>query len=385
MYKIFLMLTFILISDGPFFSCSSKKPELPKTSGSSLGDWHIWNQKLREFKPVIGTYGGQLVVSSFGGDAKTFNPITAAEVSSSEILQFVFEGLTCQDMNTLDAIPGLAESWTVSQDKMTYDFNLRKDAFWSDGAPVTPEDVVFTLEVVYDKKNISQIRDILLINGRRIIATKTGPHSVRMQLPFRFAPFLKMISGLGLPIIPKHKLEGAHKAGKFASTWEVNTKVSEIIGTGPFFIESYEPSQKLVLRRNQRYWKKDAAGNPLPYLDGIVFQYVKDQSAELLKFQNGETDYFEMRSEDYPILKPMEKDRNYTVYNLGPYFREVHMLFNQNPGINPETKKPFVTPYKVKWFRNKRFRQAVAYCIDKQEMINIVQNGLARDIISTLM
>jgi peptide/nickel transport system substrate-binding protein len=379
MYKPLLMTALALAVGMSFFSCSPKKQEPRADSGSSLGDWREWSRKAKEFKPAIGTYGGQLAVSSFGSDAKTFNPITAAEVPSSEILQFVFEGLTGQDIATLDAVPGLAESWTVSEDKLTYDFNLRKEIFWADGMPVTPEDVVFTMEVVYDKKNISSLRDVLLINGKEITATKTGPHSVRMQLPFRFAPFLRMISGLGLPIIPKHKLEEAQKAGKFASTWEVNTKVSDIVGCGPFFIESYEPSQKIILRRNPRYWKKDAAGNSLPYLDRIVFQYVKEQSAELLKFQNGETDFLgEMRSEDYPVLKPSEKAGNFVIYNLGPRMLEAHVMFNQNPGMSPETKKPLVSPFKVKWFRNKRFRQAVAYCIDKQEMINIVHNGLAQ-------
>jgi len=359
-------------------SCSAKKPEQQKNAKSGLGDWHEWSRKLKEFKPTIGTKGGQLVVSSFGGDVKTFNPITAAEVSSSEILQFVFEGLTGQDMNTLDAVPGLAQSWSVSEDKLTYDFNLRSDIFWSDGEPVTPEDVIFTLDVVYDKKNTSQLRDILLVNGKPITAVKTGPRSVRLRLPCRFAPFLKMISGLGLPIIPKHKLEVAQKSGILASTWEVNAKVADIVGTGPFFIETYEPSQKIVLRRNPHYWKKDAAGNALPYLDKIVFQYVKDQSAEVLKFQNNESDYLEMRSEDYPTLKPQENAQHFTIYNLGPHMLEAHMLFNQNPSMNPQTHKPLIAPHKLKWFRSSRFRQAVAYCFDKKEMINIVHNGLAQ-------
>lgn len=374
----FLSLATIVIIGLSLFSCSSNKQETPKAAQSGLGDWKIWNQKLKDFAPSIGTTGGELVMSSSRGEVKTFNPITANEVPSTEVLQFVFEGLTSQDMGTLDAIPGLAESWTVSKDHMTFDFNLRKDVLWSDGQPLTPDDVVFTLDVVYDKKNTSPIRDVLLINGKPITATKTGPHSVRMQLPCPFAPFLKIISGVGLPIVPRHLLTDAQNSGKIASTWEVNTKVKDIVGTGPFFIGSYEPSQKIVLKRNPHYWMKDTAGNQLPYLDRITLLYVKDGSAELLKFQNRETDYLEMRSEDYPVLKPLEGGQDFTIYNLGPFLMEEHLLFNQNLDVNKETKKPFVAPYKVKWFRNKRFRQAIAYCFDKEEMINIVHNGLAQ-------
>jgi peptide/nickel transport system substrate-binding protein len=379
MYKFFFIPMSIVIIASSLFFCSSNNQEASKSTQSGLGDWKIWNQKLKEFTPSIGTYGGELVVSSFGSEVKTFNPITSIETSSMEVLQFVFECLTRIDLGTMEPVPGLAESWTISKDNLTYDFNLRKDVFWSDGQPLTADDVLFTLETVYDKNNISSIRDMLLINGKPISALKTGTYSVRMQLPYPFAPFLKVISELmGLPIIPKHKLASAQNSGKFASTWEINTKVSDIVGTGPFIIDSYEPSQKIVLKRNPHYWKKDKAGNSLPYLDKIVFLYVKDWSSELLKFQNRESDYFEMRSEDYPILKPLENEQHFTIYNLGPHILEEHLLFNQNLGVSKETNKPFVAPYKVKWFRNKQFRQAIAYCFDKEEMINIVHNGLAQ-------
>jgi peptide/nickel transport system substrate-binding protein len=381
MYRFLSLLASISIFALSLFSCSSNKQDTPKNIQSGLGDWKIWNQRLKEFKPSIGTYGGQLVVTSAGGEVKTFNPITSSETTSQEVLQFVFECLVNIDLSTLEPVPGLAESWTISKDNLTYDFNLRKDVFWSDGQPLTADDVLFTLDVVYDKANIAYPRDLLLINGKPIKATKTGMYSFRMQLPCPFAPFLKVISELmGFPIVPKHKLVNAQNSGKFASTWEINTKVSDIVGTGPFIIDSYEPSQKIVLKRNPHYWKKDTAGNSLPYLDKIVFLYVKDQSAEILKFQNRESDYLEMRSEDYPILKPLENEQNFTIYNLGPHILEEHLLFNENLDINKETNKPIVTPYKVKWFRNKRFRQAIAYCFDKEEMINIVHNGLAQPL-----
>jgi peptide/nickel transport system substrate-binding protein len=199
-----------------------------------------------------------------------------------------------------------------------------------------------------------------------------------MVLPYRFAPFVRSLTGATAPILPSHKLAKAQRAGRFSSTWEVDAEVEEIVGTGPFVIASYQPSQRLVLKRNERYWKRDSAGNALPYLDAIVFQYVKDQSAELLKFKSGESDFYAMRGEDYPILKPLEDKLHFKIYNLGPQLGDVFLIFNQNPGVNAETGEPYVDPAKLAWFRNKRFRQAIAWCIDREQMVNIVHNGLAQ-------
>ncbi len=349
-----------------------------RAARSGLEDWRSWTEKAKQFVPEIGEKGGRLAVTSFGSDPKTFNPITSNETSSMEVLQFVFEGLTAYDPVKQEPVPSLAKSWTVSDDFLTYDFELRTDVVWSDGAPLTADDVVFSFAAIYDKRNLSAARDILTINGSPIAVEKTGKHSVRMRLPYQFAPFLRSITGTTAPILPRHKLAAAHEAGAFSSTWEIDADVKEIIGTGPFVIESYQPSQQLVLTRNERYWKKDCGGNRLPYLDAIVFTYVKDQSAELLKFKNGDSDFFAMRGEDYPILKPLEDRQDFTIYNLGPQFGDVFMIFNQNKGTNPETGEPYVDPVKLRWFRNKRFRQAVAWCIDREQMVNIVHNGLAQ-------
>jgi len=368
----------IFLSCTIFFihSCSTKKQG--QSDQLALEDWHTWIEKAKQFTPEIGSYGGELIITSFGSDPKTFNLMTSNETSSSEVLQFVFEGLVGFNVITQKPVPALAESWTVSEDFLTYEFQLRRDVVWSDGTPFSADDVIFSFEAMYDKRNLSAARDILTIKGKQIRVEKTGTHSVRLTLPFKFAPFLKMITWGSAPILPKHKLYEAHKAGTFSSTWEIDTDVKEIIGTGAFVISSYQPSQQLILKRNPKYWKKDADGNRLPYLDKIVFLYLKDRSAELLKFKNGESDFLSMRGEDYPVLKPLEQKSDFRIYNLGPGFGHRHIIFNQNTGVNKETGKPLVDPVRLKWFRNQKFRQAIAYCIDKKQMVNIIHNGLAQ-------
>ena len=92
----------------------------------------------------------------------------------------------------------------------------------------------------------------------------------------------------------------------------------------------------------------------------------------MLKFLDGEVDSIFVRGKEYPLIKPQEKKGNFTVYDLGPGPGSSFIFFNQNAGINPKTKKPFVDPIKSQWFRDVSFRKAVAHAVDKAKMIEIL-------------
>jgi peptide/nickel transport system substrate-binding protein len=156
----------------------------------------------------------------------------------------------------------------------------------------------------------------------------------------------------------------------------IQTPPDSMVGTGAFLLESFISSQKVVFKKNPRYWKKDAKGNPLPYLDRIVYMIVSDQNAELLRFKRGEIDFLAAKGEDYPGLKKDEPKGSYTVFRLGPATGSNFLFFNQNTGRNAKTGKPYVDSVKLSWFRNEQFRKGIAYALDKQNMINIVMNGL---------
>ena len=164
--------------------------------------------------------------------------------------------------------------------------------------------------------------------------------------------------------------------GTFTSTWDIDTDPAEIVGTGPFTIERYEPGERVVMRRNPSYWFKDDAGNSLPYLDEIVHVIVPDLETELEKFLVGEADVHGVLGEEYAQLESLQEDGNFTIYRRGPAFGTTFLVFNMNPGKNPNTGEPYVAPEKLAWFRSKQFRQAVAYSIDKDTIINDVQHGL---------
>ncbi|MEI8166454.1 MAG: ABC transporter substrate-binding protein, partial [Chloroflexales bacterium] len=112
-------------------------------------------------------------------------------------------------------------------------------------------------------------------------------------------------------------LAKAVKDGRFAFTWGIDTKPAAITGMGAFMLESYLPGQAVVLKRNPHYWKKTAEGLTLPYLERVRYAIVPNPDVELLKFMEGSIDAYSVRGMDYPLLKPLEKDRHFRIYDLG--------------------------------------------------------------------
>jgi peptide/nickel transport system substrate-binding protein len=326
------------------------------------------------YDPQIGSYGGYLIDSTIS-NPKSFNPVIAQETSTTALTQYIFEGLTRISGITNEPTPALAKSWEVSKDGLMWTIHLRENVKWNDGQPFTADDVVFTYKnLVYNKDIPSSSRDIFTIEGKEFEVKKVDNYTVTFTTPSIFAPFLR---GLTQEILPKHILEDAVKNGTFNSTWGVDSDLEDIVGTGPFMLERYEPSQRVVFKRNPNYWDTDKQRNRLPYLDGIIVLIVPDINVSLLKFKKGEIDFYGLRGSDYPDLKPIEKEGNFTVYRVGPALGTNFIVFNENGRNNPQTGRPYIDPIKLKWFANLDFRRAVAYALDRQSMIDLVMNGLA--------
>ncbi len=318
-------------------------------------------------------YGGKLVLSATS-DPRSFNDIMAKETSTSMVTNYIFEGLTTANPYDLRVEPNLAESWTVSEDGTVWKFFLRQDVLWNDGERFSADDVVFTFnDLIYNPDIPSSAKDSFTVQGQMFKVEKIDDYTVQFTLPVKFAPFLR---SMGQAILPEHKLRGAVEQGAFSFTWGIDTDPKEIVGTGPFRLKEYRPGERLVFIPNSHYWKRSEQGHPLPYLDKIIYLIVQNADTSLLKFIDGELDYYSVRGSDYPILKPLEEKANFTIYDGGPAFGTNFIFFNQNNRVNPKTQKPFVDPVKLKWFTNLDFRRAVAHAIDKKKIIEIVMNGL---------
>ena len=146
---------------------------------------------------------------------------------------------------------------------------------------------------------------------------------------------------------------------------------------------SYTPNQRVVLERNPYFWRKDAEGNPQPYIQQIVWQIIENSDNQLLNFRSGDLDTLDVQPEVFPLLKREEKRGKYTVFNGGPDTGTVFMCFNLNKARNAQNQ-PFVDPVKSRWFATKEFRQAIAYGINRAAMTNNIYRGLGAPLHSPI-
>ncbi len=352
-------------------SCTGK-PEKVERQGMGGVNLDSLLAAAKSFRPEIGKVGGQIVLSTFS-DPKSFNPITSNETSTSEFTGYMFEGLTRTNGVTTEVEPQLAQSWSVDSTGKVWTFALRRNVRWFDGRSFCAYDVEFTFNrLIYNDDIPNSSRDIFTLSGKPLQVKALDSFQVQFRLPVKFAPFLASMSQ---EILPRHKYEEKINRGTFASAMGADSKPGDIVGTGPFMLESYRPSQGLVLGRNPNYWRTDSAGNRFPYLERVRYVIVQDQNAQLLKFQQGETDYLGFRGQDFPLLKRGEKNGGYTVHRLGPDFGTSFLFFNLNGDRGPQGK-PYIDPAKRAWFFDPAFRRAVAHGLDKTSIIRIALNGL---------
>ncbi|MGB3508521.1 MAG: ABC transporter substrate-binding protein [Microcoleaceae cyanobacterium] len=320
------------------------------------------------------------LVLTIPGDMPTFNyPLSRTPYT---IFGFIYEGLISENGINAELEPALAESWIISDDKRRITFTLRPGLKWSDGQPLTADDVVFTYQDIYLNKNIPTLyRDFLRIGKSKGFPSvrKLNPQQIEFILPEPFAPFIRYIERL--KILPAHILQDSISAtdadGKplFLSTWNNNTEPKKVISNGPFRMESYTPSQRIVLEKNPFYWRADNFGNSLPYLDRLIVQIISSTDNQLLRFRSGELDTIRVTAEAFQLLKREEKRGKYQIYNGGPQLGSQFVQFNLNQAKNSDGK-PFVDPIKSRWFNNFKFRHAVAYAIDRERMNNNIYRGL---------
>ncbi len=320
----------------------------------------------------------QLVVRT-PGDPQSFN--YAMNQAQPSVFSFIYDGLISENGVTGELEPALAESWEISEDNKQIVFTLREGLKWSDGEPLTADDVVFTYNDIFFNDRIpTDIRDIFRIGESRALpkVRKLDDRRVEFTVPDTFAPFLRTAGGIA--ILPEHALRESvftnNRDGKpkFLSTWGTDADPKKIIGSGPYTMESYSPNQRLIFRRNPYYWRKDAQGNSQPYIERLIWQIVENSDTGLIQFRSGGLDMLEIGPSSFQLLKREEKRGNFTIKNGGPDFGTSFLCFNLNKGSRKG--KPLVDPVRSRWFNTVAFRQAVAYALNREAMINNIYRGL---------
>ncbi|GEM86760.1 ABC transporter substrate-binding protein [Meiothermus granaticius] len=316
---------------------------------------------------VIGKPGGTLTLA-LSSAPQTFFYYGAIDNAGSTIANQLFEGLIEYNLANYKIEPALATSWTITGGSKIYTFKLRQGVKWSDGQPFTADDVVFTYTQAVanpeakggDPGNFAGVK-----------VEKVDASTVRFTLP---KPAPAFIQYMRLPILPKHKLlsfsqEAGKPAAEINNAWPTNVDPKEVVGTGAFRLVSYTPGQKVTLERNPNYWKKDAAGTPLPYLDRLEYLVIPDSQAQVAQFLAGNLGQLNITGTDFPTLKQREVS--------GAPIRVVQFraLFGSPPHLafNYDDKNPEL----AKLFKETGFRLAIQSAVNRKRIIDDVYNGLA--------
>ena len=301
-----------------------------------------------------GKPGGQLTDVSTRRP-KTLNPM----LEFNDLLQLLNSSLLEINPITMEYEPALAESYEISADRTELRLILRQVRF-SDGAPFTTDDVLFTFN------------DILLNPSLQIAIQNAGlfltpPPGLRIEKVNERIVLFKLSQGgvinsnillfllSQVKILPKHKL--ASKAGSpdlFVNAWSLQANPNEFASLGPFKLFEVR-SDRIVMTKNPYYWKVDTKGSQLPYIERFTRIFVANAKEALARFQSGELDLLVVRPSEAAILKD-----KFTLTVDGPVLSVNFLAFNQDTA-NPELRA---------LFRDARFRQAVAHAIDRANVLS---------------
>ena len=323
----------------------------------------------------VGHAGGRLVFA-LRSEPKTLNPVLAEDAASQDVIRCLTADLIDINRATQKTEPALAKSWTVSRDGKQYKLHLRRGIRFSDGQPLTADDVVFSFQLYLDEKIDSPQRDLLVVGGKPIAVEKVDSETVRFTLAQSYAAADRLFDGFA--ILPRHLLESAYRGGTFSQALSVSMQPSQFAGLGPFRLKEYVPGERIVLERNPYYWKQDRSGNRLPYLDEIVFLFVSSEDTQAIRFQAGDTDVIDrLSAENFAVLSKQQAARHYHLDDLGPGLEYNFLFFNLND-LGPKASPDLA--HKQCWFEDARFRQAVSAAIDREAIVRLAYNGRATPI-----
>ena len=295
-------------------------------------------------------------------EPRNFTRLGAREEATDLVALLLHAGLVRINRTTDEVEPWLAESWSVSADERQFTIKLRPNLQFSDGHALTADDVVFSFEASY------AVNDTMKVGGKPLAVKAVDEATVIVTFPQPFAPGMRLLDNL--VILPRHKLESALKNGTLAKAWGVSTPPSDLVGAGPFVLASYQPGQRLVFDRNPRYWRRDARGEVLPYLDRLTLDVIPDENTQLLRMQSGETDATgsALPAESYASLKQGATAGKIRLYDLGAGLYPDMLWFNLKPGA-------FAGDPRASWIQRDELRQAISLAVDRKTFLDTVFLG----------
>lgn len=296
----------------------------------------------------------QIFVWNNEAEPETLDPAVMTGVTEHQLALALFEGLVSHHPETLEPIPGVAESWTISDDLLVYTFKLRKDAKWSNGDPVTAEDFRWSWERALRHPNCQYKEMFAAIRGAAKFAEDAGagaekgnwgdvgvsipdPHTLVVRLESPTAYFLELCAFETLMPVHRKTVEAN------PTDW---TKPGKIVSNGPFALEKWEPRAKIEMVPNPQWWNRR-----IVRLERMVIKAIDDQSTSYNEYLSGGVDWIRSIAAGKVTDAQAHPD-----YYVQPYLGSYFFRFNV-------TKKPF---------NDVRVRKAFNRAVDKQVICETV-------------
>jgi peptide/nickel transport system substrate-binding protein len=300
--------------------------------------------------------GGSLAMAQAGGELrfclasepKTFNPL-AADDNSSSVVRYLTGGVLVRINRISQRVqPELATEWKLSRDGKRILFKLREGVRYSDGTPFSAEDVAYTMRQLMDPALHSSTADAF--------RSSEGPVTTRV------------ISPTAVEINFAAPLSNAVELFDTVAVLSSKSPLKEMAGLGPFYVAEHKAGSYMVLKRNPNYWKKDASGRALPYLDAVRIDIEQNRDIEALRYRRGEIHI--INNVPPPLFNQLFKENPALVRDAGPSVDTEQLWFNQVPTAP-------IPAYKRAWFSSTGFRRAVSEAIQRDDLARIVYHGYA--------
>lgn len=283
------------------------------------------------------------------GEPKTFNPVLVDD-EASENIRYLTGGVLIRLNRQSQALePALATSWAISQDRRTITFHLRKGIHFSDGTPFSSGDVAYTMRLLMNPETHSPTGD----------AFRSGEGAVQVQTP---APDVAVVT-FPAPIA------GLERQFDQVAILSAHSPKKEMAVLGPFYLADYKAGSYVLLQKNPNYWKHDAQGRALPYIDSVRLDIQRNRDIELLRFRRGELQLINRL--DAEQFDRLQHENPAVARNAGTGLDAEELWFNQSPAAPlPE--------YKKAWFGTREFRKAISMAINRSDLCRIAYAGYAK-------
>lgn len=288
-----------------------------------------------------------ILVRNLLDDPPHLNPQTNTNAYASAVYGYIYESLLTVDNEKLTPKPWIASSWEVSSDGLRYTFHMRHDVTWSDGKPLTADDVIFSVETMQDPK----VDAAALRSYYKDLKSVEKLDAYTVRFVFKRIYFRALEQCGYLTIIPKHIFGD----GQDFNTHPANYKP---IGSGPFVLSEWDRGRFIQLSRNDSYWNREH----LPKLKGMQYVIIPDMNSSFQYLKKGGLDY----SDDIRAIQWVRQSES----------RKFEERFNKYkffpPGlayIGWNEAKPF--------FKDRRVRKAMSLLLDRQKIVDKLQYGQA--------